>query len=468
MFSKQQKMTTILKFSSNISRIIRIRFCLLILFSLFLTGVSAQETDGFVVDKIIAKVDNYILIQSELERAYQDYLTNGGSPSPEIRCQYLAMLVRNKLMLAKAEIDSVVVLDAEVDLNTQNRMDMILAQSGSTPDQLEQLYGKTLEQLRMELREQIREQMIVSKMEDEMTSGITVTPAEVKRFFNKIPKDSLPYFSAGVQVAQIVKIAEVSSEQKNKTRGELIDVRNQLLAGADFATVAKKYSDDPSVLSNGGDMGWSARGRMVPEYEAMAFRLKPKEISMPFESPFGMHIMQLMERRGNEYHSRHVLISPKPSEEDIKKATRYLDSLRTLIVADSMKFEKAAKEYSDDVATKGNGGYFSDQEGGMSLTVDELDPIIFFKLDSMEIGKISEPITYRTDDGKDAVRILYYKARTPPHQASLEKDWTKIQAATLNEKKDKILQKWFEKARADVFINIDPEYDNCGILNDRQ
>ena len=468
MFSKQQKMTTILKFSNNISRIIRIRFCLLILFSLFLTGVSAQETDGFVVDKIIAKVDNYILIQSELERAYQDYLTNGGSPSPEIRCQYLAMLVRNKLMLAKAEIDSVVVLDAEVDLNTQNRMDMILAQSGSTPDQLEQLYGKTLEQLRMELREQIREQMIVSKMEDEMTSGITVTPAEVKRFFNKIPKDSLPYFSAGVQVAQIVKIAEVSSEQKNKTRAELIDVRNQLLAGADFATVAKKYSDDPSVLSNGGDMGWSARGRMVPEYEAMAFRLKPKEISMPFESPFGMHIMQLMERRGNEYHSRHVLISPKPSEEDIKKATRYLDSLRTLIVADSMKFEKAAKEYSDDVATKGNGGYFSDQEGGMSLTVDELDPIIFFKLDSMEIGKISEPITYRTDDGKDAVRILYYKARTPPHQASLEKDWTKIQTATLNEKKDKILQKWFEKARADVFINIDPEYDNCGILNDRQ
>ena len=440
----------------------------MIVFSLSMTGVSAQESDGFVIDKIIAKVDNYILIQSELERAYQDYLTNGGSPSNEIRCQYLAMLVRNKLMLAKAEIDSVVVLDAEVDLNTQNRMDMILAQSGSTPDQLEQLYGKTLEQLRMELRDQIKEQMIVSKMEEQMTSGIAVTPAEVKRFFNKIPKDSLPYFSAGVQVAQIVKIAEVSSEQKNKTRAELMDVRNQLLTGADFATVAKKYSDDPTVLSNGGDMGWSARGRMVPEYEAMAFRLKPKEISMPFESPFGMHIMQLMERRGNEYNSRHILISPKPSEDDVKKATRYLDSLRTLIVADSMKFEKAAKEYSDDVATKGNGGYFSDHEGGLSLTVDELDPIVFFKIDSMKIGTISEPITYRTDDGKDAVRILYYKARTPPHQASLEKDWTKIQAATLNEKKDKILQKWFEKARADVFINIDPEYDNCGILNDRQ
>lgn len=441
---------------------------MLILFSMMLIQTKAQEPEGFVVDKIIAKVDNYILIKSELERAYQDYLTNGGSPSQEARCQYLAMLVRNKLMLAKAEIDSVVVLDAEVDLNTQNRMDMILSQSGRTADELEALYGKTLEQVRLELREQIREQMIVSKMEDEMTNGIAVTPSEVKRFFNKIPHDSLPYFSASVQVAQLVKIAEVSEDQKNKTRAQLIEVRNQILAGEDFATIAKKYSDDPTVLSNGGDMGWSARGRMVPEYEAMAFRLKPKEISMPFESAFGMHIMQLIERRGNEYNSRHILIAPKPSPDDIQKATRYLDSIRTLIVNDSITFQKAAKEYSDDVQTKGNGGFFSDREGGLNLTVDELDPIVFFKLDSMEIGAISEPITYRTDDGKDAVRILYYKARIPPHQASLEDDWTKIQTATLNEKKDKILQKWFEKARGDVFINIDPAYDNCGILDNRQ
>ncbi|HEX6224809.1 MAG TPA: peptidylprolyl isomerase [Chryseolinea sp.] len=428
----------------------------------------AQDTEGFVVDKIIAKVDNYILIKSELERAYQDYLTNGGSPSQQAKCQYLAMLVRSKLMLAKAEIDSVMVLDAEVDLNTQNRMDMILSQSGRTADELEALYGKTLEQVRMELREQIREQMIVSKMEEEMTKGIVVTPSEVKRFFSKIPKDSLPYFSASVQVAQIVKIAEVSEEQKNETIAELIEVRNKLLAGEDFATVAKKYSDDPSVLSNGGEMGWSARGRMVPEYEAMAFKLKPKEISMPFESAFGIHIMQLIERRGNEYNSRHILISPKPSPQDIAKATRSLDSLRKLIVADSMTFQKAAKEFSDDVQTKGNGGFFSDRDGGLNLTVDELDPIVFFKLDSMDVGAISEPITYRTDEGKDAVRILYYKARIPPHQASLEDDWTKIQTATLNEKKDKVLQKWFQKARGDVFINIDPEYDNCGILDERQ
>jgi peptidyl-prolyl cis-trans isomerase SurA len=430
------------------------------------TAQDGSENGGFVVDKIIAKVDNYIVIKSELERAYQDYLTNGGTPTAEAKCQYLAMLVRNKLMLAKAEIDSVMVLDAEVDLNTENRMAMILAQSGRTQDELEVLYGKTLEQIQLELREQIREQMIVSKMEETMTEGVTVTPAEVKRFFSKIPKDSLPYFSASVEVAQIVRIAKVSEEQENKTKTELIGIRNRILAGEDFATLAKKYSEDPSVISNGGEMGWSGRGRMVPEYEAMAFKLKPGEISMPFKSPFGIHIMQLIERRGNEYHSRHILMAPEPSEDDIDDAADFLDSLRSLIVNDSIKFQFAAKENSDDVMTKGNGGFFSDRDGSVQVTVDELDPIIFFKMDSMKIGEISKPIPYRTDDGKNAVRILYYKSRIAPHQASLEQDWTKIYAATLNEKKDRILQKWFQKARLDVFINIDSDYDNCGLLDE--
>ena len=425
------------------------------------------EDNGFVVDKIIAKVDNYIVIKSELERAYQDYLTNGGSQSQEAKCQYLAMLVRNKLMLAKAEIDSVVVLDAEVDMNTQNRMDMILAQSGRTVDELEALYGKTMEQVRLELREQIREQMIVSRMEEELTKEIVVTPSDVKKFFNRIPKDSLPYFSASVEVAQIVKIAKVNEAQENETKGELISIRNRILAGEDFSKLAKEYSDDPSVIQNGGEMGWSGRGRMVPEYEAMAFKLKPNEISMPFKSPFGIHIMQLIERRGNEYNSRHILMSPKPSQEDLNAAKLYLDSVRILIVNDSIKFQTAAKEYSDDVNTKGNGGFFSDRDGGQQLTVDELDPIVFFKLDSMKVGEVSKPITYRTDDGKDAVRILFYKARIAPHQASLEQDWTKIQAATLNEKKERILEKWFQKARLDVFINIDPTYDYCGLLAER-
>jgi peptidyl-prolyl cis-trans isomerase SurA len=427
-------------------------------------NLHAQDDGGFVVDEIIAKVDNYIVMKSDLDKLYQEYLTNGATPTQELRCEILVMLIRNKLMMAKAEIDSVLVLDAEVDANTQRRMDMIMAQSGRTPDELETLYGKPMEQIKAELRDQIREQMVVNKMESTITDGLTVTPSEVKRFFNKIPKDSLPYFSASVEVGQIVKIAESSAAQKEATKNKLLDLRSRILTGEDFAALAKKNSDDPSVLSNGGDMGWVGRGQMVPEFEAMAFKLKQNEISMPFKTDFGFHIMQLLERRGNEYHARHILISPKPSEDDLKKATVYLDSIRNLILLDSIKFAAAAKEFSDD-DTKNTGGFFTDQDGGLQIPVDELDPVVYFKIDSMKVGDISKPLVYRTNDQKDAVRILYYKSRIPPHQASLEADYHRIQVATLSDKRNRILQKWFNKARVDVFINIDAAYDFCGIMD---
>jgi peptidyl-prolyl cis-trans isomerase SurA len=433
---------------------------------LLVGAAHAQENQGFVVDKIIGKVDNYIVLKSELDKAYQEYISNGGRPSEEARCQYLALLLRNKLMMAKAEIDSIVVADEEVDANTRRRMDLILAQYGGSPEDLEKQFGKTLEQIRLEIRDQIREQMIVNEMQNHITKDIAVTPAEVRKFFNRIPKDSLPFFSAEVEVAQIVKEAEVSAAQKEITKRELMGLRDRILAGEDFATLAKKYSADPSVTSNGGDMGFVGRGMMVPEFEAMSFKLKPGEISMPVETDFGFHIIQLIERRGNEYHSRHILMSPTPSAEDLARSRTYLDSLRNLILLDSITFQRAAKEYSDDMQTKGNGGFFTDADGGTRVSVDELDPVVFFAVDSMQVGRISSPLTYRTDMGKDAVRILLYKSKTPPHEASLQMDWNRIQTATLNEKKNSVLVKWFSKARRDVFISIDPTYNYCGILDE--
>ncbi len=419
-----------------------------------------------MVDKIIGKVDNYIVLKSELDKAYLEYVANGGQGGDQSRCQFLALLIRNKLMMAKAEIDSIVVSDEEVDSNTERRMGMILAQYGGSEEELENKFGKSLEQIKMELRDQVREQMVVSEMERTITKDLTVTPSEVKRFFNLIPKDSLPFFSAEVEVAQIVKVAEVSEKQKEEIKKQLIELRNSIITGEDFSTLAKKYSADPSVTGNGGDMGWVGRGVMVPEFEAMAFKLKPNDVSKPFESDFGFHILQLLGRRGNEYHARHILMSPSPSIEDIQRASKYLDSLRTLILRDSIPFQKIAKEYSDDMPSKGSGGFFADNDGGTRITVDDVDPAVFFAIDSMRVGTISSPLTYRTNEGKEAVRILFYKSRMAPHQASLKDDWNRIQNATLNEKKNRILEKWFNKARKDVFISLDPAYNFCGILDE--
>jgi len=429
-----------------------------------LSSVASAQDTGLVVDKIIGKVDNYIILKSELEMAYQSYLAEGNPASEDARCQLFNRLVMNKVMVAKAEIDSVVVTDLEVDNNTEQRMQMILQSSGNSPEQLERAYGKTLEQIKLELRDQIREQLLAREMTTTITKDITVTPAEIRRFFNKIPTDSLPFYSSDVEVAQIVRVAKVSNSQKEEARTKLSDLRDRILKGENFNDLAMKNSEDPSAQYNGGEMGYVGRGAMVPEFEAMAFKLKIGEISQPFESPFGFHIMQLVDRRGNEYNSRHILISAVPSAEDIKNAELYLDSLRTLIVKDSIKFDRAAKEYSDDMATKGGGGNFTDQDGSTKISMRDIDPVVYLNIDTMKVGNISKPLVYRTDDGKDAARILYFKKKLPPHQANLKDDWSRIQSAALAEKKDIALEKWFTKARQDVFINLDPAYNECKLL----
>lgn len=437
-------------------------------FVLLSAGCWAQgEEEGYVVDKIVAKVDNYIVLKSEVDKAYLDYVTNqGGRGNPdEIKCQFLAILIRNKLMLAKAEIDSVEVSDDEVDANTDRRLGIIVSQYGGSAEELEKAFGKTLEQIKADVRDMIREQMVVGEMEQTITKDLSVTPAEIKRFFNKIPKDSLPFMDAEAEVAQIVKVAKVSPAQKEQTKAELLAIRDEILRGADFATLARKHSADPSVASNGGEMGWSARGRMVPQFEAMAFKMKPGEISMPFETDFGIHIMQLIDRRGNEYNSRHILLSPSPSAADLKVAERYLDSLRTVIQNGKITFQGAAKEYSDDMATKGNGGFFNDESGGSRIAYKDLDPGIYFAIDSMKVGNISKPLVYRTEDQKEAVRVIFFKSKSDAHNLSLKDDWNKLQTATLNQKKNGILNRWFDKVRQDVFISIDPSYNLCGILD---
>jgi peptidyl-prolyl cis-trans isomerase SurA len=436
--------------------------------SLLLSVAAVAQTPqsaGLVVDKIIVKVDNHVVLKSDLEGSYQNYLTSGNQPSDEARCSILNTLVINKLMVAKAEIDSVIVTDMEVDNNTEQRMGVILQNSGNSPEQLEKIYGKTLEEIKVELRDQIREQLLGREMQAKITKDVTITPAEVKRFFNKIPKDSLPFYSSDVEIAQIVKIAKINFVQKEETKRKLAELRERLLKGENFNELAKKYSEEPAAQQSGGDLGWVGRGAMVPAFEAMAFKLKKGEISQPFESPFGFHIMQLVDRRGNEYHSRHILLFASPSNEDISRAEKYLDSLRNLIVNDSIKFDDAAKKYSDDKGTKDRGGFFADADGGTKISIKEIDPVIYFTIDTMKVGHISRPIKYRTDDGKEAARILYFKTKLPPHQGNLKDDWHRMQAAALGEKKDNLLNKWFLKARQDVFISIDPEYKSCGILD---
>lgn len=423
----------------------------------------SQENNDVVIDKIIAKVDDYIVLKSELERGYLEYLSRGEIMRGDAKCQILESLVINKLMLAKAEIDSVMVLDAQVSMNLDQRMAYFIQQIGSE-EKLEEIYNKTVAEFRDELFDEIKEQMTVQKMQSEISSTVKTTPAEVAKFFKEIPQDSLPYFSTEVTLGQIVKKPEVNSQRKQEISDMLSEIRERILSGEDFGTLAAKYSMDPGSRGTGGRLGFFKRGELAPEFEATALALEAGEISAPVETQFGFHIIQLIERRGNTYDSRHILIIPTPTMSDIQAGKDYLDSLKSLVLSDSADFEFLAKEYSDDQETSGNGGFFSDANGAMKVSVEQLDPSMFFTIDTMNVGEITKPIEFKQRDGTDAVRIIYYKDRIAPHQANLKQDYQKLKAATLANKRNNIMSEWFEEARHEVYINIDEEYEHCNIM----
>ncbi len=417
-----------------------------------------------VVDEIIAKVDNFIVLKSDLEKRYLDAISQGNPATNDLKCQILQSMMNEKLMVAKAEIDSVIVTEEEVNSNLNRRIQYILNQYNGSEDMILQYYGKTIEDIRIELREQIREQLTVNRMQTELTSSLYVTPSEVRKFFRRIPTDSLPFYDMEVTIAQITKVVEPGYEQEEIIRQKLIDLRKRIVNGEDFAVLAKEFSEGPSATV-GGDLGMVKRGSMVPDFEAGALALKPGEVSMPVKSPFGYHLIKLETRRGNEYRARHILMIPKASETDIQETVNFMDSIRTLIVRDSITFDYAAREHSDDDFTKGSGGYFLDQAGSNRVSIRELSPEIYFAIDSLTENIITPVTTFQTEDGKTAARILYYKDSQPPHQANLQDDWGKIQAAALLEKKNKVLVEWFEEAKNDVFTYVDEEYQGCQIIN---
>ncbi|MEY3649064.1 MAG: hypothetical protein RLZ13_1949 [Bacteroidota bacterium] len=432
----------------------------------------AQETaTGQVVDKIVAKVDNNILLESEVQKSYLEAISQAqqGIEAPT-RCTVFESLLINKLMVAKAEVDSVIVTDAEVLLEANNRFAMVMQQFGGDEAMLAEMYGKTAEQLKAELEEVMREQLIVRKMRKTITDGITVSPAEVRAFFLNIPADSLPLFTSEATVGQIVRKPETNPKVREDIIAQLLQFKEAISSGkSTFAELAKAYSEDPGSGAQGGDLGFFRRGELAPEYEATALGLRQGEISDPVETQFGFHMIQLLEIKGSTFNTRHILRIPKASEEDIVKAERYLDSLKKEILADKIDFAKAAKEYSQDRTTSDAGGFFTDPattSNRLSLRTLE-DPVLYFTIDTMKIGDITPPIRFEDPREGTKVRILFYKARYPAHKANLEDDYEKLKAATLRRKEDEVLSKWFVTAKEDIFIDIDPSYDRCDALKEK-
>ena len=414
------------------------------------------------IDRIVAKVDNYIILRSEVE---QLYLRGVQQQQPVTKCQALESMVVNKLLVAKAEIDSVIVEDKQVDEQLTARMQQMIQLYGNEKNIVEQ-FGKTLETLKSEVRSQVREQLTAQKMQGKITENLKVTPNEVKKFFNRIPQDSIPEIPTEVEIGHIVRLAKVTKAQKDELSQRLLDYKRRIVAGEKFEDLAKEYSEDPGSRQYGGDLSWSKRGAMVPQFEAAAMKLKPNEMSDVVESDFGLHLIQTLEIRGQEFHARHILLRPDYNRLDVTEPSKFLDSIRTEIVKDSIKFEKAAKDFSEDKMTQDGGGMLSDPQTGASrLPLDaSMEPTLYFTIDSMKVGMITAPLPYRSEDGKTGVRIIYYKAKYAPHKANLKDDFEKLKEYATMEKRNMEIENWFKKATADVYIKIDPEFEGCNIF----
>ena len=407
----------------------------------------------------------YSVLQSDIENQYLQMQMQGKMKSEStVKCQILESLLFQKLMLNQAEIDSIKVTDDQVETELDRKLRYYIQQFGSE-EKFVEFYKKPIIEFKEDFREIIRDQKKIEQVQYNITKDVKITPSEVKSFYSNMPSDSIPLINSEVEIGQIVKNPPVSLEEKIRVKEKLYLLRERILKGEDFSTLAVLYSEDPGSAKKGGELGLVGRGELYPEFEAVAFNLKKGVVSEILETKAGFHIIQLIERKGDYVNVRHILLQPKVSPEDLVKAKQILDKVSALLKKDSISFEKAALEYSDD-PTRANGGLIVNQNSGTTrFAMDEVDPAISFALDKMNVGDISQPLVMRTDEGKQAYRIVYLKNRTTPHRASLKSDYDKIQQWATQEKNGEIIRKWIAGKVNKTYINIIPEFQNCPFEN---
>ncbi len=422
-----------------------------------------------IVDRVIAIAGGELVLLSDLEEQYSQLVAQSpGQVGEEVKCDVLGNILVGKLLLDQAKLDSVEVTDAEVEVQLNARIDQILQYMNGDVTQFENYYGASTQEVKERFREDLRNQLYIDRMRQQILSEVTVTPGEVIEYFNMIPKDSLPYFNAEVEVGELVIKPVANKEEKERTRQKLEDIRTKIVNGeADFYEMAQKYSDDGSGRL-GGDLGWAKRGKYVPEFEAEAYKLDKDEISPVFESEFGFHIVQMLERRGNSIHVRHILLRPEIKDSDYELAKMKLDTVRNLILSDSLTFGQAVKKFGDEkVQSYSNNGRMTNPVTGTTFfEIGDLDPDVYFTIDTMEVNAVSQPFKVLNPGGEVVYKIVQLQSRTAPHKANLKQDYSKIQQAAIQSKQGLYINDWVEEKIKNTFIAVDRRYENCPMISE--
>ncbi|TDO94554.1 peptidylprolyl isomerase [Flavobacterium sp. 245] len=424
--------------------------------------VGRQKIDG-----IIATVGDYIVLDSDIDKGFLEITAQGGSVKDITRCQMLGKLLEDKLYAHQAIQDSIIVSDAEVRGMMEDRLNYMVKQVGDINKVVEYYKKSSVEEFKTYFADILKEQKLASEMREKIIKDVEITPEEVRNFFKKIPKEELPTFGAEMEVAQIVVEPKVSKEDKQKVIDRLNAIRQDVIGGSSFATKAVLYSQDPGSSSNGGYYKMTRKTPFLKEFKDVAFSLQEGEISQPFETIYGFHIIMIDKIKGQEVELRHILISPTVSEAALKEAKERITNIRNKIVNKEISFADAARTESDEKETRANGGILinpNTQDTRFELT--KMDPQLYGQVSNLKDTEISQPLLNVDEkSSKKTYKIITVTNRIEEHTADYAMDYTKIKDLALKEKQINAIAKWFDAKIKDTYIKIIGEYRECAFAN---
>ena len=421
-----------------------------------------------VIDEIVWIVGDEAILRSDVEN-YRLYMQSSRIPfQGDPYCFIPEDLAIQKLYLNQAKIDSIDVDESQVIRYVDSYLERMIAEHGSR-EKLEERENKKISQIREETKTRVREQQIIQKMQEHLVGDIKLTPSEVRRYFRNISTDSLPMVPTTVEVQIVTIEPTIPVEEIDAIKARLRDFTDQVHNGTrDFATLAILYSEDPNSAPRGGDLGLMGKGTLVPEFANVAFNLTdPRRVSSIVETEYGFHIIQLIEKRGDRIHCRHILLRPQVSDKELAEATTRMDSLYQDILAEKLTFEEAATYVSYDKDTRNNKGLMVNQnyEGSYSGTpkfeMQELPPDVARVVDRLQVGEISTPFQMKTDKNKDVIAIVKLKAKTQTHRANLTDDYQALRAIVEQQKREELLRDWIVKKQKTTYVRISEEWRSC-------
>lgn len=417
-----------------------------------------------VADKIIGVVGDRIILYSDIKNAIADAIRNGQQVPENAECYLMEQAFVSKVLMLQAEKDSLPVSDEDVEADLDNKIRRYIQMYG-TQEVLEEMAGKSIYQIKEDARDAVREQKLAEAMQRKIIDNVRITPNEVKAFYDKIPRDSLPFFESELEIGQIVLYPKANRDLEKYVIDELNNYKKQVeLKITTFDQLARRHSEDPGSKERGGTYQLNRNEKTWdPSFLAASFRIKNEgDVVGPIKTKFGYHLIQLVQRNGDDVVIRHILRIPQVTDDEIRQSITKLDSIRALVLTGQMSFGLAATRHSEDESVKYAGPYFlSPRDGSPYVTIDQLDKGVVAQLDKIKPGEYSQPIQFTDEQGRKGVRFLHYKSRSEPHRLNMKDDFSKISQMALEVKKQEALEKWLLARIPTYYIMVDDEVKKC-------